>query len=38
MTLLRECLLQCDYYNLDHLDNVYQSDYRKIAIHSKKVG
>ena len=34
MTLLRECLLQCDYYNY----NVYQSDYRKIAIHSKKVG
>ena len=27
-------LLQCDYYNQGHLDNVDQSDYRKITIHS----
>ena len=26
MILLRECLLQCDYYNRGYLDNVYQSD------------
>ena len=37
MILLRECLLQCDYYNRGYLDNVYQSDYRKITICSKKV-
>ena len=30
--------LQCDYYNLGHLDKVDISDYRKITIHSKKVG
>ena len=27
-----------DYYNRGHLDKVDQSDYRKITIHSKKVG
>ena len=30
-------LLRCDYYDRGHLDNVDQSDNRKIRIHSKKV-
>ena len=32
------CLLQCEYCNWGHLDKVDQLDYRKITIHSKKVG
>ena len=30
--------LQCDYCSRGHLDKVDQSEYKKITIHSKKVG
>ena len=30
--------LQCDHCNQGHFDKVDQSDYRRITIHSKKVG
>ena len=30
--------MQCDYYNLGHLDKVDQLDHRKITIHPMKVG
>ena len=35
---LNSTRLQCDYCNRGHLEKVEQSDYRKITIHSKKVG
>ena len=31
------CILQCDYNSLGHLDKVDQSDYRRITVHSEKV-
>ena len=37
LLLTYNAYLQCDYYNWGHLDKVYQSDYRKITIHSEKV-
>ena len=33
-----EVIIQCNYCIQGHLDKVDQSDYRKITIHSKKVG